>query len=54
MTRHIHGYAYVEVRFRDDHIGPGATTRAPAGEPPDIRRLTWVAADERQSASDRP
>ena len=54
MATRVHGYAYIEIRFRQDQVGRGGTTRAPAGEPPDIKRLTWVAADERQSASERP
>ena len=45
MATYVHGYAYIEIRFRQDQVGPGATTRAPAGEPPDIKRLTWIAAE---------
>jgi len=45
MATRIHGYAYIEIRFRQDQVGPGATMRAPAGQPPDIKRLTWVAPD---------
>jgi hypothetical protein len=46
MATRVHGYAYVDIRFRHDHIGPGGSTRAPSGEPPDIKRLTWVAPGE--------
>lgn len=46
MATRVHGYVYVEIRFRQDHIGPGGTTRAPSGDPPDIKRLTWVASGE--------
>ena len=52
MATHVHGYAYVEIRFRHDHIGSAGTTRAPAGEPPDLRRLTWVASDAPLEASE--
>ena len=41
MATRVHGYAYIEIRFRTDQLGPGATTRAPAGQPPDVKRLTW-------------
>lgn len=53
MATRIHGYAYIEIRFRQDQIGPAGTTRAPAGEPPDIKRLTWVASGEPQQAPER-
>src|SRR5262245_47522311 len=43
MATYVHGYAYVEIRFRTDQVGPGATTRAPAGEPPDTKCITWIA-----------
>ena len=46
MTTRVHGYAYVEIRFRHDHIGPSGTTRAPAGEPPDFKHLTWSSSPQ--------
>jgi predicted XRE-type DNA-binding protein len=45
MATRIHGYVYIEIRFRQDQVGPPATTRAPAGQPPDIKRLTWIASE---------
>lgn len=45
MATYIHGYAYIEIRFRRDQVGPAATTRAPVGQPPDIKRLTWIAPE---------
>ena len=49
MATYVNGYAYIEIRFRQDQIGPANSTRAPAGQPPDARRLTWVAADEHRA-----
>jgi predicted XRE-type DNA-binding protein len=46
MSTYVHGYAYIEIRFRHDQVGLGGITRAPAGDPPDIKRLTWVASSE--------